>query len=256
MKQIVFQILAIFLLFVTPGCKPDSNTPSPTPDPDELIARIIHLPNSTTGRPADTSAITYNSDSSIQQVTNAISSNSVTVFYYSTSLIKAISSTGSAVVRVDSIVLNQKGERIAAYILHPGGAQYDFTQYFTYNASGEVIKQINWYPNMPGSIPDTVSFVWQNGDLFSQTSTTNTQVLTYSFDLARPCRTGDILFVNYQMSIGLKRKPNAHLCTGTNHPVNGTTTINYSSDSKGRITGYTILQGQNVVEAGTYDYVP
>jgi hypothetical protein len=108
---------------------------------------------------------------------------------------------------------------------------------------------------MSGSVSDTVTFVWQNGDIISQTSTSHKADYTYTYDLSKPCQAGDIQYSNYRLSIGLKRPLNAHLCTAITDSK-GTTLVNYNYDNTGRIVGYTATVGGNTIGAATYDYVP
>ena len=256
MKRTLLSLLfALLLLHITACKKGDGgSTPATTANaPKELIARIM---NGLTGNPGDTTVITYNADSSVHTATNVISSNSLTTYYYSSGLVREVSTVSGTVVRVDSIVLNAQGERMAAYILHPGGSQYDHTQLFTYTTSGELSQMVTFYPNMPGDVPDTLRLVWQNGDAVVQTSVSNKANYTYVYDLNKPCQAGDIQYSNYKLAIGLKRRLNAHLCTSISNAVNGTSTINYSYDSNGRIIGYTAAAAGATIGAATYDYVP
>jgi hypothetical protein len=247
------------LLLLVDACKPSSNTnPAPASTPDNMIARIIHIPDSATGRPADTTVVTYNSDSSIQQMTYAAGVKSLTVFSYTPGLIRRVTSSIGAVFSIDSIVLNQEGERIATYTLVPGGPQYNYNQFFTYNGSGELVQSIRFYANNPGLKADTVTCVWQNGDMVKETFTgPPQQVVTYSYDVTKPSREGDYLVTGNHLGLGRKGKTNAHLCTGVSYSISASTrTINYSYDSQNRISGYKILEGQHQTDSTAYDFVP
>jgi hypothetical protein len=257
MKRTYFGIslLIISTAILLHACKKDDNNTAAAPGNNQLITKIIGPDASGIPGMIDTVLISYNADSSIHQITNSQTSGGTITFYYSSSLIKRVTtSAGNTEVLVDSIVLDAGGRALARYEIISNYPLYNTNQYYSYNTSGQLVRTIISYPNVTGMPDDTVTHSWSNGDMVSEISTSGAYDFTYSFDMQRPCQPGDPLYIAHLTESGFPRAPNAHLCTATSESLS-TAAYTYGYDGNNRITQYIVTQDQKA-DTSYFQYAP
>lgn len=253
MKYSIYFLLAIATLFQ--ACKKKDN--SNIGGHKALISKII-TSSSTVPGTFDTAYITYNADSTINYISR-MSSGSVNDqhYYYSANLIRVVfGDNSSGYAEVNSIILGVNGLPITRYVLFDAYPLYSTTDYYTYNSAGELIQTLHSNPNMTGVPNDTITHVWANGDLVSQTSTSGEFDATYSFNTDQLCKAGDALYLSHLTNTGLTTNPNDHLCIGIDMGTTSAATITYTYDSQNRITSTTAYQAGQSNGTTYFEYLP
>ncbi|MBS1616321.1 MAG: hypothetical protein JST06_09425 [Bacteroidetes bacterium] len=225
-----------------PSCKKGDETI--VPSSDGLITKIIaHDQLSPTTY--DTALISYNTDSTIHQIVNSMNNDGSVTFYYSTGLIKRVTSYAStSETIVDSIIVGTDGVPIASYEILNAHPEMNTEQHYSYNTNGELAQTLITYPSISPIPLDTINYTWVDGDLVSQVSTTGQYDINYTYDTNKPCQPGDPLYLMHLTETGLRRLPNTHLCIAM-EAGGDPAQYSYTYDASNRINQLIVTQGQD-----------
>lgn len=242
-RLISYSLLAALLSFsLMPSCKKGDETIPPSSN--GLITKII-AHDQLNPAAYDTALISYNTDSTIHQIVNSMNNDGSVTFYYSTGLIKRVTSyAGTSETIVDSIIMGTDGLPIASYEILNAYPGMNSEQRYSYNSNGELERMIFIYTNQPSYPIDTVTYTWVDGDLVSQVSTTGERDFIYTYDIQKPCQPGDPVYLLHFTETGLRTLPNSHLCTSIDQG-GGPASYTYAYDASNRITQLIVTQGQD-----------
>ncbi len=229
---------ALAITLILPSCKKKDDDNSGTVPASSLIRKVSTI--EITGQ-EDTATIEYNTDQTVHRISHLVAFNGVSTFYYTPGLVRRITTyPNSNQVTTDSMIMGSNGMPAVICHMDNTAAEYNTIEQHSYNADGTQMRTIITYPNLPQIQVDTLTYTWVDGDLLKEHHANDNFDVTFTYNTAFPCMSGDELYVEHLLATGRSGLPCKHLCTSCSIGGNDVLTYTYSYDASNRIAGYVI----------------
>ncbi|MEP6947796.1 MAG: hypothetical protein ABI863_00915 [Ginsengibacter sp.] len=231
MKKRELFLTALVSFFIIAGfvsCK--KNEPAPAPD-CKIVAAIAG---------SSATSFTYNAEGKLSSK-NALTTDK---FTYNGNIITITNSTGTTINTTTTVTLNANGLAANVVVLNAAGTNPSNTA-FEYDGN-ELSKSTI---TSSGGV-DITTYNWSGGNMVS--SQNGSGITTFDYLLDKPAQTGD--FWNLQnLAQGFETIKTKNILKSFATTAS-TTTINYTFDTDGKITGLSGIGNGTILLALTYQY--